>query len=185
MSTTLLKKTRKINKLLQDSNEKIMSFNALSKALSEVLNSNIYILNSSGKVLGSYFSHAIDSSVVIDKKSGDKILPAEYIKNVNKIPETKANLTKDELLSEAVKILEKYKRIPAGKNYTAKNIYKFGGILADYRNGLSMDLYDGNILVGTYFINMTGTIVMEKIKVDDNPNDDMFVYVYGEHTPFG
>lgn len=117
---------------------------------------------------------------VTDKDTGEKLFDDSKL---TQYPEK--NITEQNAASEAVKILEKYKRIPAGKNYTAKNIYKFGGILADYRNGLSMDLYDGNILVGTYFINMTGTIVMEKIKVDDNPNDDMFVYVYGEHTPFG
>lgn len=117
---------------------------------------------------------------VTDKDTGEKLFDDSKL---TQYPEK--NITEQNAASEAVKILEKYKRIPAGKNYTAKNIYQFGGIFSDYRNGFSMDLYDGNILVGTYFINMTGTVVMEKIKVDDNLNDDMFVYVYGAHTPFG
>ena len=117
---------------------------------------------------------------VTDKDTGEKLFDNSKLAQY---PEK--NITEQNAASEAVKILEKYKRIPAGKNYTAKNIYQFGGIFSDYRNGFSMDLYDGNILVGTYFINMSGTVVMEKIKVDDNLNDDMFLYVYGAHTPFG
>lgn len=166
MSTTLLKKTRKINKLLQDSNEKIMSFNALSKALSEVLNSNIYILNSSGKVLGSYFSHAIDSSVVIDKKSGDKILPAEYIKNVNKIPETKANLTKDELLSVFEGEMESYNKYATVVPIIGSRERLGTLILARYDNAFD----DDDLVLSEYSATVVGLEIL-RIKSEEMENE--------------
>lgn len=166
MSTTLLKKTRKINKLLQDSNEEIMSFNALSKALSEVLNSNIYILNSSGKVLGSYFSHAIDSSVVIDEKSGDEILPAEYIKNVNKIPETKANLTKDELLSVFEGEMESYNKYAAVVPIIGSRERLGTLILARYDNAFD----DDDLVLSEYSATVVGLEIL-RIKSEEMENE--------------
>ena len=99
MSSVLLQKTRKINKFLQNSGNKPVSFSVLSDTLNEVLNSNIYILSSKGKVLGSSFTHEADSSIILDEKSGEEKLPQDYIDNVNKASETISNLTKEALLS--------------------------------------------------------------------------------------
>ena len=43
MSSTLLEKMRKVNKVLQTSGTQSVSFHDLSKILSEVLNANVYI----------------------------------------------------------------------------------------------------------------------------------------------
>lgn len=99
MSSILLQKTRTINKFLQNSGNKPVSFSVLSDTLNEVLSSNVYILSSKGKVLGSSFTHEADSSIVLDENSGEEKLPQDYIDNVNKASETIANLTKESLLS--------------------------------------------------------------------------------------
>ena len=99
MSSILLQKTRTINKFLQSSGNKPVSFSVLSDTLNEVLSSNIYILSSKGKVLGSSFTHEADSSIILDESSGEEKLPQDYIDNVNKASETIANLTKESLLS--------------------------------------------------------------------------------------
>ncbi len=99
MSSVLLQKTRTINKFLQNSGNKPVSFSVLSDTLNEVLSSNIYILSARGKVLGSSFTHEADSSIILDEQSGEEKLPQDYIDNVNKEDETVANLTKEALLS--------------------------------------------------------------------------------------
>ena len=51
MSSLLLEKTRKINKILQNSGSNPVSFTELSKTLKDVLNANVYIVSSKGKAL--------------------------------------------------------------------------------------------------------------------------------------
>ena len=52
MSVQLLDKTRKINRLLHNSNRHKVVFNDICKVLSEILESNILIISKKGKVLG-------------------------------------------------------------------------------------------------------------------------------------
>ena len=48
----LLQKTRKLNKTLQSYGNEPISFNDISKILSEILDANVYIASKKGKVLG-------------------------------------------------------------------------------------------------------------------------------------
>ena len=52
MSVQLLDKTRKINKLLHNSNSQKVVFNDICKVLSDILESNILVISKKGKVLG-------------------------------------------------------------------------------------------------------------------------------------
>ncbi|MDO4720006.1 MAG: GTP-sensing pleiotropic transcriptional regulator CodY [Peptostreptococcaceae bacterium] len=110
MSSVLLEKSRKINKILQDAGSKPVSFEQLSGILKDILNSNVYILSFQGKVLGMGLTHEEDSSVIIDETTGEKRLPRHYIESVNKISETAINLTKESLLNifPEEKTYEKY-----------------------------------------------------------------------------
>ena len=78
MTSEMLQKTRKINKTLQTSGGSIVSFDLLSKALGEVLSSNVYVLSSKGEVLGLYLKNIEDSSVVEDEITNQKKFPHEY-----------------------------------------------------------------------------------------------------------
>ena len=114
MSSLLLEKTRKINKILQNSVSNPVSFTELSKTLKDVLNANVYIVSSKGKALGVELTHMSDSSTIIDEKTGEERLPDSYIESVNRIFETISNLTQEKLLEvfkDDVKSYEKYATI--------------------------------------------------------------------------
>ena len=49
---TLLEKTRKINRLLQQANGKAVNFKEMATALQLVIGANVYIISRRGKLLG-------------------------------------------------------------------------------------------------------------------------------------
>lgn len=98
MEGTLLEKTRRINRILQQSEENIISFNEVCRILSEILDANTYVASAKGKVLGVSLTDTSDCPIVVDKKTGDKRFPAEYNEQLLLVTETKSNITKDELL---------------------------------------------------------------------------------------
>ena len=65
MASEVLQKTRRINKTLQTSSGSKVSFDKLAETLGEVLDANVYVLNTKGKVLGLYLTDIQDSSVII------------------------------------------------------------------------------------------------------------------------
>lgn len=54
MSVQLLDKTRKINKVLHNSNPSKVLFSDIAKVMSEILDSNVLIISKKGKLLGTY-----------------------------------------------------------------------------------------------------------------------------------
>lgn len=52
MSSTLLEKTRRLNKIIQSSGSDPVRFSDLAGILSEILNSNVYVVSRRGRVLG-------------------------------------------------------------------------------------------------------------------------------------
>lgn len=108
MGSILLEKTRKINKILQNSGSNPVSFSELSKILKDILNSNVYIISSKGKVIGVELTHSADSSTIIDENTGEERLPQAYLDSIHKIPETVINLTRDRLLEVFPQDLSSY-----------------------------------------------------------------------------
>ncbi len=98
MASEVLQKTRKINKILQTSGGSSVSFDLLSRALGEVLSSNVYVVSAKGKVLGLYLNDAEDSSVIEDEATKQKKFPDEYTENLLSVTETQENITGDVLL---------------------------------------------------------------------------------------
>ena len=60
-SVQLLDKTRKIGKLLHNSNSGKVVFNDICSVLCEILNSNMLVISRKGKVLGIGEAKAVDS----------------------------------------------------------------------------------------------------------------------------
>jgi len=60
MSIQLLDKTRKINKLLHNNHSHRVEFNDICEVLSGVLNSNILVISTKGKLLGTAYYRGID-----------------------------------------------------------------------------------------------------------------------------
>ncbi len=97
MSGKILSKIRKLNWVLTESTTGSFSYEQLSAILSEVLNANVYITGSDGKVLGAGYINREDSSLMTDRKGMERLVPA-HNQNFLLIKETKANLTGEEIL---------------------------------------------------------------------------------------
>ncbi|AOT68288.1 GTP-sensing pleiotropic transcriptional regulator CodY [Geosporobacter ferrireducens] len=111
MYNTLLEKTRRVNKILQQSGNGPVSFSELSKTLSEVLDANVYVSSKKGKVLGVSLADASDCPIIIDPDTGDNKFPDEYNDELLKIVETKYNITGDQLLEIFKYDVESYNKL--------------------------------------------------------------------------
>src|SRR3712207_6157413 len=97
MASSLLEKTRRINKTLQSTAGTSVSFDQLSSALGDVLQANVYVVRNRGKVLGYYLVNPEDSSVEVDDEN-ILMFPKEYAENVLMVYETRENISKEEVL---------------------------------------------------------------------------------------
>ena len=87
--TTLLEKTRKINKLLQRSEN--VEYGGIAKVLSKVLDANIYIANKKGDIYGYAFIDEDDDLPAVKQIIREGKFPAPYVKWLNRFDETQAN----------------------------------------------------------------------------------------------
>lgn len=92
MIETLLQKTRRLNKTLQSSGSKPVSFQELSKILSEILDANVYIASRKGKVLGYELSTGFDCDIIRSEIVNEKRFPKKYNDELLKVSETKENV---------------------------------------------------------------------------------------------
>ena len=91
--STLLDKTRKLNKILQKSGVEPVVFDDICKILSEVLGCNVYIISRKGKVLGYNFPDGFECSTVKDNIIGEMRFPEHYNNKLLNSHETLANLS--------------------------------------------------------------------------------------------
>lgn len=111
MSTSLLEKTRKLNKILQKAGNAPVDFSALCASLREVVDSNTYVASRKGRILGVSFADNSDSPLIDDPITGKKNFPNEYNEELLKITETKNNITGDELLKIFKEDVESYHKL--------------------------------------------------------------------------
>ena len=83
----LLSKTRKINALLQKAAGKPVNFKEMSETLSEVIESNIFIVSRRGKLLGFAVNQKIESDRM-KQMLEDRQFPEEYTNSLFNITET-------------------------------------------------------------------------------------------------
>jgi transcriptional pleiotropic repressor len=93
--STLLQKTRLVNKILQNSGNTPVSFHDLARILSEVLNANVYVASKKGKVLGVSLAQGYKCDVLTCELLDERKFPQKYNDELLKITETNANLTQD------------------------------------------------------------------------------------------
>jgi transcriptional pleiotropic repressor len=87
----LLEKTRKINKLLQQSAGKPVNFKEMADTLEEVIESNVFVLSRKGKLLG-YALHQKIENERMQKMLSDRQFPEEYTQSLFNINETSSNI---------------------------------------------------------------------------------------------
>ncbi len=88
--STMLERTRKINKLLQKS-EKV-AYDEMSRVLSNVIGSNVYIVSKGGKVQGYALIDNFECEIMCDKVLKQGYFPESYVEWLLKISETSPNL---------------------------------------------------------------------------------------------
>lgn len=108
MSKTLLDKTRRLNKILQDTGSKPVSFLELAENLKEILEANIYITSKKGKILGVSVWDENDSPIEYEEETGKGYFPSGYNEEILKVEETEFNITQDRLLEIFKKDIESY-----------------------------------------------------------------------------
>lgn len=90
--TSLLSKTRMLNKILQKSGTEPVVFDDICSLLSNVLACNVYIMSRKGKVLGYSFASSFECDVITQKVLKDMRFPEYYNNRLLNIHETIANL---------------------------------------------------------------------------------------------
>lgn len=91
--SSLLNKTRMLNKILQKTGTEPVVFDDICKLLSEVLNCNVYIISRRGKILGFNLSSGFECDIVKDKVLNEMRFPENYNNKLLNIHETLSNLT--------------------------------------------------------------------------------------------
>lgn len=89
---SLLSKTRRLNKTLQSSGSKPVSFQELSQILSEILDANVYIASRRGRVLGYSLADDFDCDVLNREIVKGKRFPERYNEKLLTIDETLENI---------------------------------------------------------------------------------------------
>lgn len=114
MSSTLLEKMRKVNKVLQTSGSQAVSFHDLSKILSEVLNANVYILSRKGRILGYALGTTEECDFLKNDLLADKRFPDDYNKTLLGFHETRANI----INKENICIIDNKEKCGVGTKYS-------------------------------------------------------------------
>ena len=89
--SSLLNKTRRLNKILQKGGADPVVFDDICKLLSEVLECNVYIISRKGKVLGHTFSTDFECEIMKKYVLDEGRFPLGYNETLLKITETLAN----------------------------------------------------------------------------------------------
>ncbi|MGL4873871.1 MAG: GTP-sensing pleiotropic transcriptional regulator CodY [Clostridium sp.] len=90
--TSLLEKTRKLNRILQKTGAEPVVFEDICKLLSDVLECNVYIASKRGKVIGYSFSEKFECDIMKKKVTDERKFPTEYNEKLLNVSETLANL---------------------------------------------------------------------------------------------
>ncbi|WP_297631403.1 GTP-sensing pleiotropic transcriptional regulator CodY [uncultured Clostridium sp.] len=90
--TSLLDKTRKLNKILQKTGTEAVAFGDICKLLSNVLECNVYIASRRGKVIGYSFSEKFECDIMKKKVTDERRFPTDYNDKLLNVNETLANL---------------------------------------------------------------------------------------------
>ncbi len=89
---SLLQKTRRLNKSLQSFGSRPVSFSELSEILSSILDANVYIASTSGRVLGFELSEGFDCDIIQTEVVRERRFPKKYNEELLLYQETKENV---------------------------------------------------------------------------------------------
>lgn len=153
--TTLLEKTRKINKLLQRS--ETVEYNGISKVLSNVLDAGVYIVGKQGEIYG-YALTVEDDTSRANAVLRNNRFPDAYVKWLDRFDDTQANP-------------KNYVAPVSGKHFTIVPIYGVGrkiGTLIIARH--EENFTDDDLLLAEYGATVVGMEMLrdhsEKVEIE-------------------
>ena len=88
--STLLERTRKINRVLQRFHN--VDYKEMATVLSSVIDANIYIVDTTGKIFGCAFLDDFECEVMLENVVRPGVFPKHYVQWLKKIDETSSNL---------------------------------------------------------------------------------------------
>ncbi len=94
----ILTKIRKLNWLFQESPTGAFSFKGMCAILSDLMDANVYVANTRGKIIGVSYKIKSDSSAITDPETGNEVFPGDYNEEFMNLKETMANLKGDKVL---------------------------------------------------------------------------------------
>lgn len=159
MSVQLLDKTRKINKLLHNSNSSKVVFNDICDVLTDILHSNILVISKKGKVLG---TGRCENVTVISEMISDKVgsfIDAVLNERLLGILSTKENVNLETL--GFIQNIKKYAAIISPIDIAGERL----GTLFVYR---TEDLYDiDDIILCEYGTTVVGLEMMSSVNEEN------------------
>jgi transcriptional pleiotropic repressor len=162
MEKTALEKVRKLNWVLQESTAGVFSFEDLCRILGELMDANIYIVTTKGKILSVFYTIRSDSTAVPDPETGAEKLPDEYNEELLKITETVSNLQAE----DALKIF-KYDYDTYDKLHTIIPIYGGGDRLGSViMTRYSPEFTDEDLILGEYGATVVGLEIRRHLKLE-------------------
>ena len=90
--STLLSKTRRLNKILQKSGTEAIAFGDICQLLSDVMSCNVYLVGRKGRILGYSFSEKFECDIMKEKVVVDRKFPEDYNNKLINIQDTIANI---------------------------------------------------------------------------------------------
>ena len=159
----ILTKVRKLNWMLQESPTGAFSFNEMCGILSDLMDANVYITNTKGKVIGVNYKIKSDSNAIEDPVTGVEALPEEYNEELMRVRETTANMSGEDALR-----IFKYDYDTADKLHTIIPILGGGKrwgtlILTRY----SPDFTDEDLVLGEYGATMVGMEIQRRKSLEE------------------
>ncbi len=90
--SSLLDKTRKLNRILQKGGTEPVAFEDICSLLSEVLCANVYIISRKGKILGHTFLENFECEIMRNYVVNDKMFPGIYNDDLLSASQTISNI---------------------------------------------------------------------------------------------
>lgn len=169
MSERLLTKIRKLNWVLSESTAGYISFDELCNIMSEMLDSNIYIMNKRGKVLAAKYEAGEEAPLVYDEETETVVLPQQYNEKFLLVTETKSNLTYD-----SIKLYYGEEYAQADKYHTIVPIVNGGNRIATLLLARTEKAYDDeDIAICEYGATVVGIEVARSIALEEEEDARM------------
>ncbi len=160
---SLLKKTRRLNRILQRSGYEPVKFSDISTILSEELDSNVYILSRKGKVLG--YEHALAFTPMDNYRNvlQDLEYPDEYNEKLLSVSDSTINLdSTDERVLNIEKGLDRRKKNTAIIPVTG-NRERLGTIIV---NSYERQLTEDDLILCEYSAAIVGIEILRTRKAE-------------------